>query len=58
MGTRGDGFAGNALCGSNVFKVFDNINCQVFIIHQNARFKDVEKIAYATDLRSTELNIF
>jgi nucleotide-binding universal stress UspA family protein len=58
MGTKGETFAGNVLFGSNVFKVLDKINCPVLIIPENARFVDVEKIAYATDLRSTDLNIF
>ena len=58
MGTKGEIFAANVLFGSNVFKVLDKINCPVLIIPENARFKDVEKIAYATDLRSTDLEIF
>lgn len=57
MGTKGETFAGNVLFGSNVFNVLDKINCPVLIIPENARFKDVEKLAYATDLRSTDLNI-
>lgn len=44
MGSRGEGFAGNALFGSNVSKVLNNLNRPVFIIPQNARFKDIEKL--------------
>lgn len=55
MGTKGEGFAIDLALGSNVFKELDAINCQVLIIPQNAEFKNLRKIAYATDLRSTDL---
>ena len=55
MGTEGEGFANNFLFGSNVFKVLDAINCPVLIIPQNAEFINLRKIAYATDLRCTDL---
>ena len=58
MGTKGESFASKVLFGSNVFKVLEATTCPLLIIPQNARFNDVEKIAYATDLRSSDLNIF
>lgn len=33
------------------------LNCPVLIIPENARCEDLKQIAYATDLRSTDLNI-
>lgn len=57
MGTKGEGFANTLIFGSNVFKVLNNIKHPVLIIPQNADFTNLRKIAYATDLRSTDLNI-
>ena len=57
MGTKGEGFANNLVFGSNVFNVLDAINCPVLIIPKNAELKVLNKIAYATDLRSTDLFI-
>lgn len=57
MGTKGEGFANTVIFGSNVFKVLNTINHPVLVIPQNAVFKDLQKIAYVTDLRSTDLFI-
>lgn len=57
MGTKGEGFANNALFGSNVFKVLEKINCPVLIIPKEAQYKKLKKIAYATDFRSSDVEI-
>ncbi|MEJ7830624.1 MAG: universal stress protein [Segetibacter sp.] len=57
MGTKGEGAINNLLLGSNVFKVLDNINCPVLIISKNAEFSKFRELAYATDLRSSDVNI-
>jgi nucleotide-binding universal stress UspA family protein len=57
MGTKGETFANNVLFGSNVFKVLETINCPVLIIPKDAAFKDLKKIAYATDFRSSDQRI-
>lgn len=57
MGTKGESFAGNVLFGSNVFKVLEKINCPVLIIPKNIEYKNLQKIAYATDFRSSDLDI-
>lgn len=57
MGTKGESFANNALFGSNVFKVLEEINCPVLIIPKEAEYKKLKKIAYATDFRSSDVDI-
>jgi nucleotide-binding universal stress UspA family protein len=57
MGTKGESFANNALFGSNVFKVLEKINCPVLIIPKEAEYKKLKKIAYATDFRSSDVDI-
>jgi nucleotide-binding universal stress UspA family protein len=57
MGTKGESFANNVLFGSNVFKVLEKINCPVLVIPKDAEYKKLRKIAYATDFRSSDLDI-
>ena len=57
MGTKGERFASTVLFGSNVFKVLEKINCPVLIIPKNAGHTSLQKIAYATDFRSSDTNI-
>ena len=57
MGTKGESFANNVLFGSNVFKVLEKINCPVLIIPSEAEYKKLKKIAYATDFRSSDVDI-
>lgn len=57
MGTKGESFASNVLFGSNVFKVLENMNCPVLVIPKDAEYKKLKKIAYATDFRSSDLDI-
>ena len=57
MGTKGETFANNVLYGSNVFKVLEKISCPVLVIPKEAKFKNLKKIAYATDFRSSDISI-
>ncbi len=57
MGTKGESFANNVLFGSNVFKVLEKINCPVLIIPKEAEYKKLKKIGYATDFRSSDVDI-
>lgn len=57
MGTKGETFANNIVFGSNVFKVLEEVNCPVLIIPREAEYKNLQKIAYATDFRSSDLDI-
>ena len=57
MGTKGESFANNVLFGSNVFKVLEKINCPVLIIPKETEYKTLKKIAYATDFRSSDVDI-
>lgn len=57
MGTKGESFANNVVFGSHVFKVLEKINCPVLIIPKEAEFKNLRKIAYATDFRSSDVDI-
>jgi nucleotide-binding universal stress UspA family protein len=57
MGTKGESFARNVLFGSNVYRVLDKINQPVLIIPKNAEYKNLKKIAYATDFKSSDLKI-
>lgn len=57
MGTKGESFANNVLFGSNVFNVLEKINCPVLIIPNEAEYKELKKIAYATDFRSSDVEI-
>lgn len=57
MGTKGESFANNVLFGSNVFKVLEKINSPVLIIPKEAQYKQLKKIAYATDFRSSDVDI-
>jgi nucleotide-binding universal stress UspA family protein len=57
MGTKGESFANNTLFGSHVFKVLEKINCPVLIIPKEAGYKDLKKIAYATDFRSSDVDV-
>ena len=57
MGTKGESFANNVLFGSNVFNVLEKINCPVLIIPKEAEYKKLKKIAYATDFRSSDVDI-
>ncbi|MEO5889150.1 MAG: universal stress protein [Ferruginibacter sp.] len=57
MGTRGESLTANLLFGSNVFSILKSIDRPVLIIPENSHFKDLEKIAYATDLKSPDANI-
>jgi nucleotide-binding universal stress UspA family protein len=57
MGTKGESFARNVLFESNVYKVLDEINQPVLIIPKNVEYKNLKKIAYATDFKSSDLKI-
>ncbi len=57
MGTKGEGFANTLVFGSNVFKVLDHINCPLLIVPENAELNALRSIAYATDLRNTDMDI-
>jgi nucleotide-binding universal stress UspA family protein len=57
MGTKGESFSNNVLFGSNVYKVLEKINCPVLIIPKNTEYKNLQKIVYATDFRSSDLKI-
>lgn len=57
MGTKGESFANNVLFGSNVFNVLEKINCPVLIIPKEAEYKKLKKIGYATDFRSSDVDI-
>ena len=57
MGTKGESFSNNVLFGSNVFKVLEKVSCPVLIIPKDAAYKKLQKIAYATDFRSSDLEI-
>ena len=57
MGTKGESFANNVLFGSNVFKVVEKIGCPVLIIPKEAEYRKLKKIAYATDFRSSDVDI-
>jgi nucleotide-binding universal stress UspA family protein len=57
MGTKGESFASTVIFGSNVFKVLETINCPVLIIPKNSEYTSLQKIAYATDFRSSDMNI-
>lgn len=56
MGTKGEGFTNN-LFGSSVYKVLESVHCPVLIIPQSANFESVEKVTYATDLKSDDTSI-
>lgn len=57
MGTKGESFANNVIFGSNVFNVLEKISCPVLIIPKDAEYKNLRKIAYATDFRSSDVSI-
>ena len=57
MGTKGESFANNVLFGSNVFKVLEKINSPILVIPRQADWKIFKKIAYATDLRSSDIDV-
>jgi len=57
MGTKGESFANNVLFGSNVFKVLEKIDRPLLIIPREADYKKLTKIAYATDFRSSDVDI-
>jgi nucleotide-binding universal stress UspA family protein len=57
MGTKGESFARNVLFGSNVYKVLEEISQPVLIIPKNVEYKNLKEIAYATDLKSSDLKI-
>lgn len=57
MGTKGESFANNVIFGSNVFKVLEKINCPLLIVPKEAQFTDLNKIAYATDFRSSDVDV-
>jgi len=57
MGTKGESFANNVLFGSNVFKVLEKINCPLLIIPKEAEYRELKKIAYATDFRSSDVGV-
>jgi nucleotide-binding universal stress UspA family protein len=57
MGTKGESFASNVLFGSNVFKVLEKITCPLLIIPKEADYKTLKKIAYATDFRSSDVDV-
>lgn len=57
MGTKGESFSNNVIFGSNVFNVLEKIGCPVLIIPKEAEYKNLKKIAYATDFRSSDVSI-
>ena len=57
MGTKGENFASNVVFGSNVFKVLEKINRPLLIVPKEAEFNNLQKIAYATDFRSSDAGI-
>ena len=57
MGTKGENFSNNVVFGSNVFKVLEKINCPLLIVPKEAEFNNLQKIAYATDFRSSDADV-
>lgn len=51
MGAKGASGILNRLVGSNTLEVIQNTNCPVLAVPEKATFQDVDKIAFATDLK-------
>jgi nucleotide-binding universal stress UspA family protein len=47
----------NFLCGGNVKGVMDKAQCPLLLIPENAEFKTIKNIFYATDLRYCDLQV-
>lgn len=48
MGTKGAGNFTNAILGSNTAKIIEKSNCPVIAVPEQASFKGIQKITYAT----------
>jgi nucleotide-binding universal stress UspA family protein len=51
MGTKGSSSLKEMVIGSNTLEVIQTSHCPVLAIPENAKFKKIEKIAFATDFR-------
>ena len=56
MGTRGATGLQEFLFGSNTAKVIRNAKCPVIAVPQDATFRPLKKITYATDYLATDIN--
>ena len=54
MGITGAGRVSELLIGSNVSRVIKNIDCPVITVHENIKFKQIKKIAFACDFEEIE----
>jgi Universal stress protein UspA and related nucleotide-binding proteins len=57
MGSKGESHTRNVIFGSNVFKVLEESNCPVLIVPANAKYEHIQKMAYATDLGSSDRSV-
>lgn len=56
MGSKGDDCLSNFIFGTNAYSVISNTTCPVLFIPLQAQFKDLKRIAIATDLPCPELS--
>lgn len=57
MGSKGENYTRNVIFGSNVFKVLDKSNYPVLIVPANAKYEHIQKMAYATDLGNSGIDV-
>ena len=56
MGTHGDGGAVSSIFGSNASTVMQKARCPVFVIPDNAEFRGIRQIAFATDMLEIDVD--
>lgn len=54
MGTKGASGLKEVLIGSNAASVLEKAPCPVLVIPENAQFKNLDKIVFATDFRNSD----
>ncbi len=57
LGCRGRGVIENFLLGSNAFDIIKNVNIPMIIVPQNAVFRPIERIVFATDFKAIDQSI-
>ncbi|MBP2614925.1 universal stress protein [Chryseobacterium jejuense] len=57
MGTQGAGMLARFIFGSNSLKMIENTQHPLLLIPQNHKYKEIKKIAFATDLKKKDIKI-
>ncbi|MDI1354264.1 MAG: universal stress protein [bacterium] len=58
MGTKGAHGLKKFLAGSNTASIVENAHCPVIAVPENAHYKDIRKITYATDYHESDVPAF